>query len=175
MSGTAAHGARVVIRPARPGDGAGCGVAWADAGRHMQELNPDVGREPDEDGLVEWFEQSLARDRPASDLWLVAVRAGQVVGFVHGSVEPPLADARWQLQRDLASPRLVVGALVVRADQRRSGAGTALMTAIEQAGRGQGAVVATLDTNIRSELSVPFYAERMAYTRRGVVFRKRLS
>jgi GNAT superfamily N-acetyltransferase len=163
-----------VVRAARPGDGAGCAAVWADIGRHLEELDPELGREPDAAGLAEWFEQGLADDRPASALWLIAIRDGQLAGFVSGAVEPPPATARWQLQRDLAVPRLVVGVLAVRGDQRRSGVGTALMTAIEAAGRGLGAAVALLDTNLRSPLSVPFYEQRMGYARRAVIFRKRL-
>jgi len=43
------------------------------------------------------------------------------------------------------------------------------------AGPGErGAAVVTLDTNLRSPLSVPFYENRMGYQRRGVIFRKEL-
>lgn len=167
--------AGVDVRPARPGDGAGCAAVWADAGRHLQELDPELGREPDAAGLAEWFERHLADERPADAIWLVAMLGGQVAGFVSGAVERPLGDARWQLQRDLGAPRLVVGALAVRDGRRRSGVGTALMTAIEEAGRKLGATVALLDTNLRSPLSVPFYELRMGYTRRAVTFRKRLA
>ena len=48
------------------------------------------------------------------------------------------------------------------------------MMAIEEAGRAQGAAVAVLDTNLLSDLSVPFYEDRMAYRRRAVIFRKAL-
>jgi hypothetical protein len=54
------------------------------------------------------------------------------------------------------------------------GIGTALMLAIEEAARSQGAEVALLDTNVRSDLSVPFYEHQMAYSRRAVIFRKTL-
>jgi GNAT superfamily N-acetyltransferase len=167
-------GSGVVFRAARSGDGAGCARAWSDAGRYHRELDPNIGRVPDSDGLADWFERSLADDRAAGALWLVAEQDGRVVGFVSARVEPPMADARWQLQRDLASPRLVIDALVVEETQRRSGVGTALMEAVEEAGRSQGAVVATLNTNLRSLLSVPFYEDRMSYQRRSVIFRKDL-
>jgi GNAT superfamily N-acetyltransferase len=167
-------GSGVVVRAARSGDGAGCARAWSDAGRHLQELDPNVGRVPDSDGLADWFERSLADDRPAGALWLVAEHDGRAVGFVSARVEPPMADARWQLQRDLASRPLVIDALVVQETQRRSGVGTALMEAVEEAGRSQGATVATLNTNLRSFLSVPFYEDRMSYQRRSVIFRKDL-
>ena len=165
---------RVIVRAARSGDGAGCAQAWSDAGRYIQELDPEAGRIPDTDGLADWFERSLAGDHAVGAVWLVAERDGRVLGFVSARVEPPMADARWQLQRDLASQRLVIDALVVAEAERRSGVGTALMQAVEAAGRSQGAVAATLDTNLRSLLSVPFYEDRMSYRRRGVIFRKDL-
>lgn len=164
----------VTIREAQPGDGAGCARAWSDAGRYVSELSPDVSRVPDAQGLVEWFERLLAQDREPSEVWLVAEADGRVVGFVQASVEPARADGRWQIQRDLAAPRLAVGALVVEEAQRRAGAGTALMQAAEERGRGQGAVVALLDTNIRSYMSLPFYEDRMGYQRRAAILRKHL-
>jgi GNAT superfamily N-acetyltransferase len=149
-------------------------VAWADAGRHVEGLDADIGQVPDTAGLVEWFEESLARPRPPGKIWLVAELGGQVTGFVEGVVEPPRADARWQIQRDQSRYRLMVGALAVSAAFRKMGIGTALMLAIEEAARSQGAEVALLDTNVRSDISVPFYEHQMAYGRRAVIFRKTL-
>jgi ribosomal protein S18 acetylase RimI-like enzyme len=75
---------------------------------------------------------------------------------------------------DLARHRLIIGALAVCVASRRSGIGTALMMAVEEAGRARGAAVAVLDTNLLSDLSVPFYEDRMGYRRRAVIFRKAL-
>jgi GNAT superfamily N-acetyltransferase len=57
---------------------------------------------------------------------------------------------------------------------RRRGVGTALMKEMERWARQQGATSVSLRTNLRSPLSMPFYEERMGYTRDGAVFRKRL-
>jgi GNAT superfamily N-acetyltransferase len=166
--------ASVTIRDARPGDGDGCARAWSDAGRCIRELNPDVGRVPDARGLVEWFEQSLAKDRGPREIWLVADIDGQVAGFIEATVEPPSVDARWQIQRDLAISRLTIGALAVEEARRRAGVGTALMEAVEERGRSQGAMVALTDTSILSHLSLSFYEHRMGYERRAVILRKML-
>ena len=104
----------------------------------------------------------------------MADRDGNVVGFVQAIIAPPDPTAHWQLQRDLRSTRLIVDALVVIEEERRTGVGTDLMHAVEQAGRRRGAAVASLDTNLRSYLSVPFYERRMGYQRQAVVFRKHL-
>jgi GNAT superfamily N-acetyltransferase len=125
-------------------------------------------------GLAEWFEQWLAQDREPNQIFLVAENDSRVVGFIDATVEPPSADARWQVQRDLGVARLVIGALAVEETQRRAGVGTALMEAAEERGRRQGAIVALTDTNIRSHLSLPFYENRMGYERRAAILRKTL-
>jgi GNAT superfamily N-acetyltransferase len=124
--------------------------------------------------LADWFEAACAAPRTPDELWLVADCDGEVAGFVQAVVMPPDVVAHWQLQRDRASVRLVVDVLVVGEAQRRSGVGTALMSAVEEAGRSRGAAVATLDTNLRSYMSVPFYEDRLGYQRQAVIFRKQL-
>ena len=42
----------------------------------------------------------------------------------------------------------------------------------EQWARSRGAALVSLDTNLRSPLSVPFYEDRMGYARHAVIFRK---
>lgn len=162
------------IRQARAGDGAGCARAWSDAGRYIHQIDPEFGQIPDSVGLAGWFEAACAARRPPEDLWLVADRGGEVAGFVQAVVVPPDAHAHWQLRADLASARLVVDVLVVAEEQRRRGVGSALMSAVEEAGRSRGAAVLILDTNLRSYLSVPFYEDRLGYQRQAVVFRKQL-
>jgi GNAT superfamily N-acetyltransferase len=164
----------IVIRQIRAGDGEGCARAWRDAGHYYASLVPEVIHEPDADGLVEWFEQAIARERDDDELWLTAERGGQVIGMIEAAVHKPAPDARWQLQRDLSRTRLVINALAVISGHRRQGAGTALMKAAEEWGRRKGAVVAVTDTNLRSPLSVPFYEHRMGYLRQAVILRKPL-
>lgn len=162
------------VREARAGDGRGCAEAWSDAGRYLQSIDPSVGQVPEQAGLAEHFETACASPRPPGELWLVAERNGEVAGFVQGFLAAPSQDAGLQIQRDLASARLVIEALAVVEGERRADVGTELMKAIEDLGRARGAVVATLDTNVRSYLSVPFYEERMGYQRQAVIFRKYL-
>jgi GNAT superfamily N-acetyltransferase len=164
----------MVIRDARAGDGAGCARAWSDAGRYITTIDPVIGQVPEAAGLAEWFEAACASARGPEELWFVAECDGEVVGFVQAVIDPPTAYPHWQLQRDLASSRLVIDSLAVVEEQRRSGVGTELMTAVEHAGRSRGAAVATLDTNLRSFLSMPFYEDRMGYQRHAVIFRKQL-
>jgi GNAT superfamily N-acetyltransferase len=164
----------VEVRPFRAGDGEGCARAWLDAARYYVGQDPQNFQLPAEAGLVEWFEQERAGDGPPV-LRLVATVGGQVAGFVVAMLEAPLPDARFQLVRAVACVRVYVGALVVAERYRRAGAGAALMTAVEQWGREHGAVLVALDTNLRSQLSMPFYEDRMGYVRHAVIFRKYLS
>jgi GNAT superfamily N-acetyltransferase len=163
-----------VIRPARPGDGAGLAKVWTDAGRNFAGIDPRTLKLPETEGLTGWFEASLGEQRPPESLWLVAESGGDIAGFVSGTVEPPREDAHFQLVRDLSRSRLSVGVLAVAQETRRAGVGTALMTAIEAAARDLGAEVVLLDTNQRSPLSVPFYENRMGYERQAIIFRKEL-
>jgi GNAT superfamily N-acetyltransferase len=171
-TGLPGHGAPLV-RPVRPGDGEGCARAWLDAARYYVQIEPDAFQVPAEDGLAGWFEEQQARAGP-DGLTLVATVAGEVAGFVTAEFQPPADSAAWQLTRAAAVPRVYVNALVVAEPQRRAGVGTALMAAVENWARGRGAAMVSLDTNLRSPLSVPFYEERMHYYRHGVIFRKLL-
>jgi GNAT superfamily N-acetyltransferase len=162
-----------VVRPVRPGDGEGCARAWLDAARYYVEIEPDAFQVPAQDGLAEWFEEQNASPGP-DGLALVATVAGEVAGFVSAEFQPPAASAAWQLTRAATVPRVYVNALVVGEPYRRAGVGAALMAAVEDWARGRGAAMVSLDTNLRSPLSVPFYENRMNYYRHGVIFRKLL-
>ncbi len=163
----------IEVRAFRAGDGAACAVAWLDAARYYVGQDPQSFQLPAEAGLADWFEhEDPGGGLPARRL--VATVGGQVAGFVVATLEGPLPGARFQLLRAAASTCVYVAALAVAEEYRRAGIGTALMTVVEQWGREQGATLVTLDTNIRSPLSVPFYEDRMGYVRHGLIFRKAL-
>ena len=162
----------LVIRRATSGDAEGCAQAWLDAGRFYAQLDGSL-KVPDEGGLIEFFESTTPSD-DGPETTLVAERDGQVLGFVALELMEPDPFARFQLQPDLAHRRVAIHALAVAQDYRRSGVGTSLMTAAENWARDRGARSLVLDTNIRSPVSVPFYEDRMGYTRHGIIFRKEL-
>lgn len=49
------------------------------------------------------------------------------------------------------------------------------MAAAEEWGRAGGGAVVITETNLASPMSVPFYEDRMGYTRQAVIFRKSLT
>ena len=165
--------AAVQVRQVEPGDGEGCARAWLDAARYYVDMDPESFQVPAEAGLAEWFEDQHAKTSPDL-LTLAATVAGQVAGFVVAEFQPAMADGDRQLVKAAVLPRVYVGALVVADRYRRAGVGTALMTAVEQWAADRGAAMVSLDTNLRSPLSVPFYEDRMGYFRHGVIFRKLL-
>lgn len=164
----------LVVRPARPGDAADLARNWIDGARHYAGLDADAFQVPGTDGLVVWFEELLQRPPSEDAVWLVAEVDGRVVGDVAARLERPVEDAARQLLRDLGRVRLNVDALGVEEAYRRRGVGARLMHAVEDWGRGKGAVRSLLTTYHASPLSVPFYEQGMGYKRRSIVFEKRL-
>ncbi|MFI5896402.1 GNAT family N-acetyltransferase [Actinoplanes sp. NPDC051513] len=161
------------IRAARPGDGPGCAEIWMDVGRHYSDLDPVAFQVPDAAGLADSFEQDTA-DADADQLRLIAEVDGAVGGLLVAVLHRPGPRPEHELVRDLSRPRLFVQILAVAERHRRTGVGTALMTAAESWARERGAVTVMLNTYLRSPTSVPFYERRMGYGRRAVVFRKDL-
>lgn len=161
------------IRPARPGDGAGCAEVWIDTGRYYHALEPGTFQIPSRDGLADSFERDIA-DVASGRLYLVAEVGATVAGLLIATLHEPGPHPEHALTRDRTRPRLFVDLLAVAGPHRRSGVGTALMTAAETWAADHGATTISLDTYLHSPLSVPFYENRMHYARRAVAFRKEL-
>ena len=159
------------IRPLAAGDGEGCAGAWLDAARFYTAMDPDSFQIPAEDGLADWFEQYNTADDPNA-LRLAAMVRDELAGFVMAELQAPLPDANRQMVRAVTCASVYVSALIVAERYSRSGIGTALMTEVERWATSRGAHLVSLDTNLRSPLSVPFYENRMGYTRHAVIFRK---
>ena len=164
------------IRETLPGDGAACASMWRGAGEFFASINPDTFQVPAAEGLAEWLEEinALFRADPAV-LHLVAEVDGAVVGHISATLHEPIDTAARQLQTDLSRRRLHVDSLGVSAEHRHSGIGSALMRAVEEWGRAQGAEVVLLETESNNPLSVPFYQERMGFTAQIIGFRKELA
>lgn len=164
----------IIVRLPRPGDGTQLAQAWLDAGRYYSALAPDTFQVPDTAGLEEYMERGWKPSDDPDVHSLVAEVRGEVVGAATARVERPLDSARYQLQRQFAETRLVVDVVFVREEFRRFGVGGGLMASLEEWGRSRGATVSLLDTYPESALSLPFFQERMGYSRRSIRLWRRL-
>jgi ribosomal protein S18 acetylase RimI-like enzyme len=166
--------AGVVVRGYQDGDAAGIVQISRDNGAYYARLAPDYFKEPTVEGFVELVENDDGWRESAENLALVAEVEGEVAGYLEASLQPPLETAEWQTQRDLSQPRLFINFVGTADAFKRMGVATRLVEAAEGWGRSKGAAVAVCDTYIDSPLSIPFWEERMGYTRRAVIFRKQL-
>ncbi len=165
----------VTVRQARKGDGAGIARCWEDAGRHYIEVDPARYQVPEEAGLAEWFEHSLARRDPDRAVYVAELEDGSLGGFLAARLERPAPEPWRQLQRDFGRTRVFIDATAVAQPLRRQGIGEQLMRAAEAWAREQGAAVAFVDSFVAGPSAVPFYERRMGYERRSIRFEKRLS
>ena len=162
----------ITVRAARPGDGHGIMRCHRDSARYYVELAPDLFREPDEDGQLEFVEPK--GELPDEYLELVAELDGEIAGHLEARLEPPLDSARFQIVSEVGETRLFINALATAEAFKRHGVATALVEAAEEWGREHGATTAFLDTWVDSPSSVPFWEDRMGYERRSIIFRKPL-
>jgi len=156
------------IRSVRPGDGNAVAHSWVEFGQYYASRDPARFRVPEMEGLAEWFN---SRIDAAHDLWLVAERAGKIVGFLEARLWPAPDDAARQLMKELSEPSLSVTTLFVTERERGHGVGRSLMQAAEDRGRGSGATSAAVIAIADSPLAVPFYAE-MEYRQNTIGFWK---
>jgi GNAT superfamily N-acetyltransferase len=160
-----------VVRPARPGDGAALARIWLENARYYVDRFPADFRLPDESGLAERFDPPVDGE---DAVLLVAELGGRVGAYAYATVSPPEDDARYQYLAPYAQARAHVEALGTGDAFLRRGLATRLVEACEQWARGRGAAQISATTYAASEVSVPFWEERMGYRRRGITFVKRL-
>jgi GNAT superfamily N-acetyltransferase len=164
----------VQVRKAQTSDGEGAARAWLDFAEYYTKLDPDAFQVPRSEGLVNWLEDRLVGVFSSDHFVRVAELDDEVVGFVDATFLPPDREAPWQLVREVVMPRVFVNALAVQARHWRGGIGTRLMNAVEDWARSRQARLIVLDTYTHSPISVPFYEQRMEYTRQSLRFAKRL-
>jgi GNAT superfamily N-acetyltransferase len=164
----------VVVRRFQPGDGLGISRISLENGAYYARIAPEHFKQPDEDGLAELVEEDSEWRSSEANLALVAEVDGEIAGYLEASLQAPMETARWQSQRDLGDTRLFINYVGTADAYKRIGVATRLVEAAEDWGRSHGAVASVCDTYIDSPLSVPFWEERMGYSRRAIMFRKPL-
>jgi GNAT superfamily N-acetyltransferase len=166
-------GASLILRDAAPGDGAGLAQVWLDAARLFTTIDPLFFREPDRDGLDEWFEELIARPR-AGKLLLVADLSGEIAGHLAATLHDPVPNAARQVLADLGRRTAHVDVLAVAERWRRFGVGRALMDRAMGWARTSGAVAIALETELANPSSMAFYEKTMGMQRQSVIFRQTL-
>jgi GNAT superfamily N-acetyltransferase len=164
----------VVVRGFQPSDGLGISRVSLDNGAYYARIAPEHFKQPDAEGLAELIEEDSEWRESDTNLALVAEVDGEVAGYLEASVQPPMETARWQSQRDLGDSRLFINYVGTADAYKRKGVATRLVETAEDWGRSKGAAASACDTYIDSPLSVPFWEERMGYSRRAIIFRKAL-
>jgi GNAT superfamily N-acetyltransferase len=164
----------IVVREFRRGDGEALLRMSQENARYHTQLAPDYFKVPDAEGFVDFIEGDEEWRSAPENLALVAEVDGEVAGYLEASVQPPLDSARWQGQRDVAETRLFINFVGTLDAFKRKGVATRLVEEAEAWGSSKGATVALCDTYIDSELSVPFWEQRMGYARRSIHLRKPL-
>ena len=129
---------QVSIRAAREGDGPACARLWIEFGRALAQRMPSRFREPDPDGLVEWFERGIEASGPTV-LRALAEVEGEIVGLAHAIVRSPHDPPGPALMPGQLQARVVLEDVVVAEAMRGRGIGTALVRHVERWGREQGA------------------------------------
>jgi GNAT superfamily N-acetyltransferase len=150
-----------VIRPARPGDGAGLARIWLENARYYVERFPDDFRIPDEDGLAAFFDTPIESDDAVT---LVALVDGEIASFAHARIAQPDEHARFQYLAPSVETRGYVEALGTADAYQGRGLATRLVEACEAWARDLGASQMGAATYLDSEVSIPFWERRMATT-----------
>ncbi len=156
----------VLVRPARPGDGASLARIHLEGAAYYLAFAPDDFQLPEEDGLATYIEGEL--EPSDGSLALVAELDGEPAAAIFAHIVPALDDARYQWNPAFAETRLSIEYLATGEEQRRRGVASALVEAAEHWGREHGATLAFTDTFLRSPASRPFWRDRMGYRERSV-------
>lgn len=165
--------AEVSVRAARAGDGEAIARMHLEIAAYYHELAPAAFRLPDRGGLTEFVDPGENSNLETA-LELVAEIDGEVAGRIEAHLSTPGDTVRFQMVPYLASPRLWIDSLGTFQKFWRRGVGSVLVDAAEAWGRERGAVVVMCDTWLGSPVSVPFWEDRMGYSRRAVILEKPL-
>jgi GNAT superfamily N-acetyltransferase len=144
---------------------------WLEFGTYYAELDPERFKTPGREGLDEWIQAGLDR---AEERWLVAEIDGQVAGYAVGQIIEPHPHAGFKLLTDARATRLGINVVQTSEPYRRRGVATALIHALEDWARRQGAELVLAETDATSPLAIPFWDQADGYAQTSARYRKRL-
>ncbi len=157
----------LTFRQARQGDGDACARLWRDFGRALTERMPHLFREPEIEGLADWFESQIASGGPQI-LRAVAEIEGGIVGLAQAMIRPPMDPPGAALLQASLRTRVILEDLVVMTHARRQGIGEALLRYVESWGRSHQATVMQLSSDADGPAR-RFY-ERLGFTVDGASY-----
>jgi GNAT superfamily N-acetyltransferase len=166
---------RVVVRPPKTEDAEGLARAARDLAEQYAAREPDRFHVPEVDAQVSWYQNAVQKPFPENSVWLVAEVDGRAVGEAMARLHEPMANAAIQPQSDVGRRRAYLEYLAVQAAHRSHGIGGALIEAVEQWARQNGAELISTDTNLRSNVGAVEFYERHGYERQAVILRKSLA
>jgi GNAT superfamily N-acetyltransferase len=135
---------------------------WREFGAYYAELDP------------ERFKVPAGQPELESARWLVADDGGRIVGFAAGRIIRPHPEADLQPLTDAAATRLGIEAVFVAPEDRGQGIAAALIAALEEWARDEGAGVVLAESAFDSPLAVRFWDGADGYAPTSVRYRKRL-
>jgi GNAT superfamily N-acetyltransferase len=162
----------IVVRHATRDDAHALAELSLESSAYYARMAPEIFAAGEREGFAEWI--TTEWDEGPDTLALVAEVDGAIAGYVEAVVQEPEHWRRFFGNRDFRERRLFVNAVLTAEAYRRRGVATLLVETAEAWGRERGASVALLDTWADSPVSVPFWEQRMGYSRRSIVFRKEL-
>jgi ribosomal protein S18 acetylase RimI-like enzyme len=161
------------IRPADPADAAAIARVYVESAAHHTRIDPARYRVPRHEHVTKRYAEGrqlphdIAPDRRAT---LVAERDGAIVGFVDAHLDAQAETDTMQSQWSF----VYVEQLAVAEAERRTGVGDALLSAVEEWGRANGAEFSFLQVLAANDAAVRFYTRRMGYAPASHNMMKRL-
>jgi GNAT superfamily N-acetyltransferase len=165
----------ILVRPPKPEDAEGLGVAARDLAEQYAAREPERFHVPDRTAQVAALRSELQAPLPDNEVWLVAEVAGEAVGQAYAKLHEPVTDAAVHVLRDAGRRRAYLEYMAVQAQYQRQGIGSRLLEAIEQWARENGAELISLGTNLRSNFGAIEFYERHGYEKHAVILRKPLA
>ena len=160
----------ITIRPAVPEDADGIAHTFLESAEYHARLDPERYLVPAIETISARYREGRQHppDARGQSITLVAVRSGDIVGFV---------DARLEQSPDPMHRHLIychVAEIAVSSGYQKQSIGTQMLQAAEAWGRRQGAEFASLEYHLANTRAGLFYRRRMGYCVASMTAIKRL-
>lgn len=160
----------IEIRPAAPEDAEGIAEIFLESAAYHVELDPERYSTPAVTTISARYRegQQHPADSHSKGTTLVAVRSGEIVGFI---------DVRLEQSPDAMHQELTychISEIAVRSGHQNQGIGGRLLETAEEWGRKMGAQFASLEFHAENARAGTFYQRRMGYRPASITAIKRL-